>query len=1107
MASFNNDISQAKSTLSKTVDETHESTLKLTALIDEVVEVVADLKPKLEQPNITLNEHCDEDILKSAREESIEFLQKFCQIQTAEWLDTSVNASPCDIMTDFFMLRVKEFKNTNKDQPSDQITYQLILEMKTKTGEQYDIVLLTSEGGMGKTTFMKFIAQMFCLNPSAIASLSDYNICMYLECRNLGINNFDDLLKCQFPKTPKKFGMSYQEFKFFLQNQKLIILIDGFDEAHLGTKKAVAEILHMRNTKAFVTTRPASQRNASRLIPGHKNVATLQILGILPEHHEEFIYKLLCILIDDEEERRRVCFELIDELRSMVTRFGTFLNSPMILTHLTYLKVVNSDNFDMITTISEIFEALRLMKIGKVLKRLEIKLIPIEDLERAVSKFMEIYEEIAFKTYTKNEFDLSKETIDELINACQKYNLPHEELLSTFFDTRSCHEGLLVTKGYKYPHLTEQEYTYAKYLARYIIEDIMNITGIEVDNSHPSENHLQNSIIWEFLAGKMSESDLLDRKSELSQFRNIVKFLTGEITRFSLTNKKVENAFENLAGKLVHIGWLSTYEQICYDMLCGEAKGNNSSYSNSNISSKKPNQPEDDVNNDEAKGNNSSYSESHISSKKPNQPEDDVNNDEAKGNNSSYSDSNISSKNPNQPEDDVNNAVSHIDSLTISEDIKRNGNNQESVTNPVNKISTDSDIEPISETKFTRIQSDYTNRTKESDSGKKDNELIMLAESKIEVEKEVSRNSSLETSMDISQKVNVSKLESFADRDCQDSEYSFVTDTNVELIRETESTEAFNNIENIYDDSNSGREDFVLAMLTESKMDKHMENAVNEKLSTKEAWFIKNGMNFPALNISLKSTQPKQISIVIDSDPLSYPDFHWTLAMITEKQIELELYMNVHYSGQVEGLSDAWINKKSKLVDVIGRLGELGLNNLPNTLKSAHIATDVANLTCLCKKLYSLKSLDILGLQIDIGPKFDPSIIPKLTYLGTSLIVTLTAPLSDEFIPQVAEIFAKLCPKKKNGEFTSICLRNTDITSTGMHCLLENLQSLNVRVHGPIRIWSTDNISSQLKSDLNTKAKDLNFGRVYIYDNLSTAAMMPKQIVKQEDSWECIDNN
>ena len=64
---------------------------------------------------------------------------------------------------------VEAFKSLASGDPDHIVR---VLELKTRSGELYDIVLLISEGGMGKTTFMKFIAQVFGMNSSDIEGLS-----------------------------------------------------------------------------------------------------------------------------------------------------------------------------------------------------------------------------------------------------------------------------------------------------------------------------------------------------------------------------------------------------------------------------------------------------------------------------------------------------------------------------------------------------------------------------------------------------------------------------------------------------------------------------------------------------------------------------------------------------------------------------------------------------------------------------------------------------------------------------------------------------------------------------------------------------------------------
>ncbi|CAL4135365.1 unnamed protein product, partial [Meganyctiphanes norvegica] len=539
-------INEANTSLSANTNSNIKASMEFQSLADSILKTIHETKSEAVRKKWN-----DTEVLESAQSELIEFLSTKCQVQTAEGFEGGCKASPSDIMTEFLMLRVRNDNFSEKEwQETDKIEYQSVLELRSRNGKYFDIVVLTGQGGMGKTTLSKYIGWVFATDPSKIKGLTEVDLVLYLECRNLGIKCFDDLLKLLFPETPKKFQMDLEEFKSFIRRQNVLTIIDGYDEVHPGTEQAVSEIFQLRNKRFIVSTRPRSLRNIRYLVPDDKESITMQLLGILPEHYEKFVLKLLNILVEDEEQRKKICKELVSQLRNMITKFGTFLNSPMILTNITHLKVEEPDKMKDFSNTTEVYEALRRLKIGKVLKRLvQSKVSADTDLESMIAKFMEIYDKIAVKAFIDYQYELSKELVLELIGECQKHCIPHEQIMSTFFSTHIYHDGCLPVTGYKYFHLTEQEFSFAKYLGMLIEKVIMNESIQEDAEILEMTCILKNNPIWNYLTGSITEHELNQDKHRISRFRNVVLFLVGEIARLSQSKK----IFKKLADKLIGI--------------------------------------------------------------------------------------------------------------------------------------------------------------------------------------------------------------------------------------------------------------------------------------------------------------------------------------------------------------------------------------------------------------------------------------------------------------------------------------------------------------------------------------------------------------------------
>ncbi|CAL4066852.1 unnamed protein product, partial [Meganyctiphanes norvegica] len=882
----------------------------------------------------------ESEVLASAQIEVNQFISLTCKVQTAEWLEKSVKTSPMEIMTEFLVLRIRKENFSKRDCPeTEQTQYQLVLEMRSESGKLYDIILLTGDAGMGKTTFMKYIGWVFKTDPKLIKRLSEHNFLIYYECRNSLIKCIDDLLKFIFPKTPKNFSMDFEDFKTIIMQQNLLIIIDGYDEVNSDTKKVVDEILQLRNKRIIISTRPGSLRRITRLVPGDKEAVTLELQGIQPSQYEDFVMKLLRLLIPDEEKRKKVCKELVRELHEMIPTFGTFLNCPMILNHLTYLKVEEPVKMKFLTNNTEVYEAIRDLKIRKALKRMEGKVSADTDLDDLIPKFMNIYDAVAVKTYVKSQYELPKEIVLELENECKNIGLPHEEILPTFLSLYTYHDGSLPCRGYKYHHRTEQEFSFAKYLGMLVEKDIMNNSSQVHTKILEITNILKENIIWNYMTDSITENEIKQNKSELSRYRNIIFFLIGEMARLSKSKTSyLTKIFENLSDKLINIGWHST-ESIEWSNICYGGNDNTDKTGNHDSDNRKD------------------------------------------------------------------------DETDIREEIK-------------------------SSNVATELNMSNSMEIKES------------------VESNIDSNKYVETKKD-DEEENNDELSSF------------------------------------------GKEDLILRYLVESKMDMYMTESVISKLSRMKYWKITNGQSFLALNHILPSVKPEKIAILLESDPLIYPELHKTISALAKKQIPFELFLNSHYTNDVVSVSNDWIESNLPLVEFCGRVDRKGMENLPNCLTSLHIGVDYTDLPYLNTKIKDLKELTVLGIRIDISKDIEVERLPKLSYTGDVLCLTLVYKISNDmdFCLLASHIAKQLCPDTRNGWLNEIWLQNTCLTGQGIEQILTELHDFGISIHGMVKIWSTAHISPDEYKKLDLLAKSYDLGGLQVYNKMSLEELMPKTMI------------
>lgn len=411
-----------------------------------------------------------ESIIKQAAREEVEQLYAdTCNVHLVPWLLVDYQIKPIQIFTRFVINEDATSHSFAEEEQSREISVNNILEVK-RDHKLPEVLILTGEGGMGKTTFLKYLTEVWITDPEMIPGLDKVELLLYIECRHPAIRTFDQLLKHTLHATSRNVNVEFEIIREAILHMQLLILVDGFDEVNEASGNLIREVLNLprHTTRIIFTTRPDSTNTLTKLIPQSKRRVNLVMNGITPDHHQQFVEKLCCSLIS-EERWSHIRVQLKETFSVLKQQLGMHLNNPLTLTLVTLLFLKDQNTFNMLTTATDLYDELRKLLTEKLTERLS-KYTFDSELEFKCYQFLEYSDALAFRAMKRQEYELQSETVKNLKEKCSNLGLRHTEVLSAYFTTRRSRQGLVPCLYYTYHHLKLQEFSVAKHLLKEITQ-------------------------------------------------------------------------------------------------------------------------------------------------------------------------------------------------------------------------------------------------------------------------------------------------------------------------------------------------------------------------------------------------------------------------------------------------------------------------------------------------------------------------------------------------------------------------------------------------------------------------------------------------------------
>ena len=325
------------------------------------------------------------------------------------------------------------------------------------------IDIIEGDPGSGKSSFVRMISYEFCkqARDSIFKNILEFSMMILINCRDKeNIYCFWDYFEAKYKETagifPKKYVISA------LRDMKMMIAIDGLDEANETTKALVRDVIHLfagsETVKFMMTTRRGFSKTVEKQL--EKNAIQYRVLNIKLikniNDQEKFINRVIKQMPEiDEKDIMKTFRDKHDELNSHFMRpIGLILFISLFGIFPEKIKNLTKE-LDLLGLTYEMF--LRTM----------IERLPeaIMNPRQCSTMILKITGRNCLNWIQNNTYEIDQKNYDKLAAECydENKNIPFDSIMSCVFLKRKCTDST-ITAMHDFAHRSQQEYLASKFL-------------------------------------------------------------------------------------------------------------------------------------------------------------------------------------------------------------------------------------------------------------------------------------------------------------------------------------------------------------------------------------------------------------------------------------------------------------------------------------------------------------------------------------------------------------------------------------------------------------------------------------------------------------------
>ncbi|KAK4328576.1 hypothetical protein Pmani_001052 [Petrolisthes manimaculis] len=403
-----------------------------------------------------------EELLRYHHQAIMKDLVKEAKVHIAE--TASVIIDPLHFLPDsgikvkvpelFFKMQVKQkdiIKDSNK-----------ILSAINPNPSHPQLLLIEGEAGSGKSTLLTMITHDWLEGGHGqIKGLDKYSLVLRVQCRDSHLNSLTNFLNNALPKV-------YCRYKNLMlpimKDCRILLLIDGLDEANTESWKLVKEILnefkYASTITLLFTSRPEPITDFMSIIPTEYEVSQINLLGINEKDRKKFIFNYINVFKHIKD--KTVDFSKLQQTIETICVQDHF-KIPLNLVFLAWQCIHDPSSVTASDSQTQLYFWAHKLNVQKLKERLLNKKPELADIgEMELTRLVEICMEALYQSMLQalinNQAVFTEQELLRITSTCATLHVSSQEVLSVFFSKKTIRTPLGDQHQYSALHKGVQEY-------------------------------------------------------------------------------------------------------------------------------------------------------------------------------------------------------------------------------------------------------------------------------------------------------------------------------------------------------------------------------------------------------------------------------------------------------------------------------------------------------------------------------------------------------------------------------------------------------------------------------------------------------------------------